>query len=239
MNTVIFDTCDVVFKRISDGKIVFTAVAQMSSVEQKIKEEKVKGGIGNGDVAILRTDKEVTLKVKNAIFDSAWMEMVAGVEYSSATKTVFYSQKGLVLTGGKVNLDKVPKNEDDIILINSVGKQFVATYDDVAETATIVGGAEGEMYAALYEIEVTGNVLPIDITKFAENYYVEYHTIEYSPETNKVIKDIYWQFDKVLPVSQFNISFEAGKNYSPEVEFNILKNPNSTEVGRVIEVDRV
>jgi hypothetical protein len=211
----------------------------MTSVEQKIKEEKIKGGIGNGDVAILRTDKEVTLKVRNAIYDTSWLEMTAGVEYESKTNTVYYTEKGLVLTSGAVTLTKVPKDTTSVILVDSVGKQFTAVYEDVGKTATITGGVDGDVYLALYQIDIAASqTLSIDVTKFAENYYVEYHTIAYNPETNNVDKDIYWQFDKVLPVSQFNISFEAGKNYSPEVEFNILTNPNSTEVGRVIEVVR-
>jgi hypothetical protein len=240
MNRVFQDVCDVVFRRISDKKIVFTGIADTTGFKQTVKKDKVKGGIGNGDVAILRSDKEVALDITNAIMDLDWLEMSAGVSFTEKEGNVYKREKGLILTGGKVTLPTGSTPVDDkVILIDSIGKQFVAVYDDVAKTATITGGKEGDVYLALFEMEIIGSILSLDVSKFSENYYVEMSTICYNPETNEVYSDVYYQFDKCSPSSDIEMSLKAGANNQPKITIDILKNPNSTEIGRIIEIPRV
>ena len=114
MKTIVADTCDVVFKRISDGKVLLTAEAQLASVTQSITEEKVKGGIGNRDIAILRSEKEVSLKVRSAMFDSDWLEMVSGTSYKSETNMIHKKEDGLVVKKNalkfEVKIEGTPKS---------------------------------------------------------------------------------------------------------------------------------
>jgi hypothetical protein len=226
-------------RRISDGKIVFTGVADTAGFKLSTKKEKIKGGIGNGDVAIITSDKEVALDVTNAIMDLDWMEMSAGVSFTEDEGVVYKRIRGLTLTAGAVTLPvgAVPVG-DDVILINNIGKQFVAVYEGVGRTATITGGVNGDMYLALYQEEVTGSILSIDVTKFSENYYVEMATICYNPETNEVYSDVYYQFDKCSPSSDMEMALKAGANNQGKITIDILKNFNSTEIGRIIEVAR-
>lgn len=236
MKRIINDVCDVMFKRLTDDKIIFTAEAQLSSVQQAIKEDKIKGGIGNRDIAILRSEKTVTLKVRNAVYDTAWLEMVAGVEFADATAcTIFRTEKGLVLTGGKVTITNDPV-DDKVTLIDSQGKKFTGTFDGVSKEVTIVGGLDGAIYTALYDFDTTGSVLSIDATKFPENYYVEYQTIEYDIDTNEIVNELIWQFDKVTPNANFEMQFQNGTAISPEFDFTCLAPAGTNQIGRVIEI---
>lgn len=244
MKSIISDTCDVIFKRLSDNKIIFTGEAQLASLSQKIKEEKVKGGIGNRDIAVLRSDKEVELKVRNAVFDTEWMEMVSGASYTSATNTVFKTEKNLVCKTGTPNFVEVTEapNTDGIVkIIAGDGTQHVGTYVEGSPkkvTFPTTTGVVGDLYTVVYEIDVTGNTLNIDATKFAEKYYVEYQTVEYDIDTNTIFADLYLIFSAVTPSSNFDLSFENGKAQTPEITLTALAPSGSNIIGKIIEVPR-
>ena len=238
MKLLTFDVCDLHMLRKSDGKKVLSTTAQMTSVEQTVNETRIKGGIGNKDVAIVRTDKEYNLSVSDALFDTDYFEISTGVAYSSKTREIYKMVKGLVLASGAVVLPETPKDQNDVVLVNANNEQFAAVYEDTGKTATITGGVDGELYMAVYPIDVTGETLEIDATKFAQNYELQLNTIAYDPETNEVTQDIYWKFPKVLPESAFSISYEAGQNNTVDLNFKVLITPNTDIAGEVIHVDR-
>lgn len=99
MKTIINDTCDVVLKRVSDSAVVFIGEAQLASVAQKITETPIKGGIGNPVIANLKSDKEVDLVVRNAVWDTKWLEAVNGTTFSNETATVYKKEVDLVCGG--------------------------------------------------------------------------------------------------------------------------------------------
>ena len=246
MKTVIQDTCDVVFKRLSDGKVMLTAEAQLASVTQSIQETKIKGGIGNKDIAILRSEKEVTLKVRSAMFDSDWLEMVSGTQYKSETNSIHKKEEGLVVRKNalkfEVTIKGTPKVGGKIYLFDSKGVQQVlnasAAVAGVIEV-TIPKVAEGNIITALYDQDATGQTLTMDATKFPSKFMVEYHTIEYDADTNEVINDLYWIFNGATPAGNFDYSFEAGSPIAPEIDFTALAPIGSNEIGKVMEVPRI
>ncbi len=248
MKWIISDTCDVVFKRLTDNKIIFTGEAQLASLSQKIKEEKVKGGIGNRDIAVLRSDKEIELKVRNAVFDTEWMEMVSGTSYTSETNTIIKSIKNLVCKTGTPNyveVTEVPKTGGIIKIIAGDGTQYTGTFvegvDTAPDTVTFPSteGVVGDLYTVVYEYDITGSTLNLDATKFTEKYYVQYNTVSYDIETNTVGADIYLVFNSVVPNSSFDLSFENGKAQTPEITLTALAPAGSNIIGKMIEVPRV
>lgn len=246
MKTIVADTCDVVFKRISDGKVLLTAEAQLASVTQSIQEEKVKGGIGNKDIAILRSEKEVSLKVRSAMFDSDWLEMVSGTTYSQETHTIHKKEEGLVvakkLSNFEVKIKGTPKPTGKVYVFDSKGVQQVLNASDIVAgviIVTIPNIKEGSIVTALYELEATGQSLTIDATKFPSKFRVEYHTIEYDADTNEVVNDLYWIFNGATPAGNFDYSFESGSAITPEIDFTALAPIGSNEIGKVVQVPRV
>lgn len=237
MKTLINDTCDVVFTRKSDGKLLITAEAQLASISQQVQEDKLKGGIGNKTISLLRSDKEITLKVRNALFDLEWLAMTQGVQVTSGTATVNKREDDLIVASGKVTITGTPVGTD-VTIINADGDSESTTVATKSVTVPVDFANDGEKISVMYSTSVTGNKLSLDAKKFSEQFSVEYHTIEYNPATNAVVNDLYIQFDSVLPSGAFELSFENGNALTPELDFTALTSGASSELGRVIEVPR-
>jgi len=237
MKTIISDVCDCLLRRISDDKIVFTGEAQMSSFSQKVNAQDIRGGIGSKLLSIVKNEKDVELTVRNAVFDSDYLELVSGTSWSSATSTVFKKEENLLSSNGTtVTIIGTPKTGGIIKVIAADGTQYAGTY--LTGTVTFAGGTSGAYYTCLYQADVTGNTLSIDSAKFSEAYYCEYRTIEYNIETNAIKNDIYFVFNKTLPDDNFDLSFENGNPIAPEIKLRALVASGSSVIGKVIEVPR-
>ncbi|MGX1988600.1 hypothetical protein ACWIF0_23820, partial [Bacillus subtilis] len=77
--TVIHDVCNVTMKRKSDGKVIATGEAQTTSISQSIQEDFLKGGWGNRNLYVIKSDKNITGTVKNAFFSLDWLAAQQGV----------------------------------------------------------------------------------------------------------------------------------------------------------------
>ncbi|MGD7047086.1 hypothetical protein FZC83_02385 [Rossellomorea marisflavi] len=240
--TLINDTANVTFKRKSDGHVIFTAEAQLASISQQVSEEKLKGGIGNRTIALLRSDKEVTLQVRNALFDFEWLSMTQGVAVEKGKEATVWKREDslpVVDNGGtlEVTIKGKPLN-DEIKLVNPKGESIDAdVLEKVAEVPTSFA-KKGEKISVSYQEKIVGNVLTMDAQKFSEAYEVEYATIEYDPDTYQVVADLYIQFDHVIPSGSFDMSLENGSALAPELSFEAMTSGTSTEIGRFIEQER-
>lgn len=248
MRTIINDTCDVVAKRLSDGVLMFTATAQLASFAQKVKTDKIKGGIGNRDIAVIRSEKQVDLKIKNAVFDSAWLEMVTGATYATKGAIVYKREAITCTTAGQLTITKTPTEdttaskltvfESNGTIVTGTATVAPAVEPAVGGVVTLAGIVLGKIYQVVYQIDVVGNVLELDTTKFSERFYLEYTTIAYDLDTNKVTSDIYLQFDSVQPDDNITLSFESGKAINPDMSFIALPKVGLDVLGRIIEVTR-
>lgn len=239
--TYIADTCDVVFRRKSDGHAVFTAEAQLASIAQSISEEIIRGGIGNKPLYTVRHSKEVTLTVRNATFDLEWLAMTQGVSVTNGSVEVNEVEKGLTVVDNagtlEVMLTGTPAGTTATV-INKNGESEQATITGNKVTIPTGHAAANEKVDVIYKKSVTGDIVTLDASKFSENYEVEYRTIEYDAETNKVVKDIYFQFDNVIPSGSFDMSFENGSALTPELTFNAMADSATNQIGRIVEVAR-
>jgi hypothetical protein len=239
MKTLIADTADVVMRRKSDGKTIFTAEAQIAGISQEISENEVRGGIGNKKISVIRSDKNINLTTKMALFDLEYLSMTQGVAVESGTATVTKKEELSVVGSGTltVTVTGTPAN-NKVTLINSKGVSQEFTAVAKACTVTAPFATAGEKVTALYKDTVTGNIVKLQSDTFSENYEVEYRTIAYNPVTNQVVADIYFQFDNCLPSGAFEISLENGNALAPELKFQALTAPNSSDIGRIVEVPR-
>lgn len=244
MKLLISDTCDAIVKRKSDGHVFITAETQMTSLSQTLGvNEKIFGGIGNKPLAVMRSQKEMTSTLRNAFFDLELLSLTQGVAIEeNGTASVYQTEKDLVVT------DNAGALEVTITGTPTGTTVYVRNTDGSTESATVTAqkvaiptghAVAGEKVSVSYKQSVTGNVLAFDTEKFSEAFEIEYKTIAYDPSTNEVKKDIYIQLDHVVPASEFELSLENGTAIAPEINFECLNAPNSTEIGRIIEVDRV
>lgn len=132
---IVNDTCEVTFTRVSDGAVIFTGEAQLASVAQKITETPIRGGIGNPVIANLKSDKEVDLQVRNAVWDTKWMEMVNGVIFDTKSATVYKKEAGLVCTGGTFEVASLSVSGSA-----TASGNVTVTLDGVAKTIAITNG---------------------------------------------------------------------------------------------------
>jgi hypothetical protein len=243
MKLLVMDTADVVMKRKSDGHVFITAEAQLTSISQTLGiNEKIYGGIGNKPLAIMKGQKEVTSSLRNAFYDQEFLSLTQGVAIEEdGTATVHKTEKGLAVTDNagvlEVTITGTPVGTVAYVR-NAKGEVEEATIATNKVTIPEGHAIGGELVSATYQASITGNIVELDTEKFAEAYVLEYHTIAYDPDTNAVVKDIYIQLDHVIPQDEFEMSLENGSAIAPEVNFECLNAPNTTSIGRIVEVAR-
>ncbi|TCJ01085.1 hypothetical protein [Cytobacillus praedii] len=244
MKLLVTDTADVVMKRKSDGHIFITAEAQLTSISQSLGiNEKIYGGIGNKPLAIMKGQKEVTSTLRNAFYDQEFLSLTQGVAITeNGSATVHKTEKGLKVAENagtlEVTITGTPVG-DTVYVRNAKGEVESATVATNKVTVPTGHAVKDEIVSVTYLSAITGSIVELDAEKFAEAFTLEYHTIAYDPDTNKVVKDIYIQLDHVVPSDEFELSLENGNAIAPEVNFECMASPNATSIGRIIEVDRV
>ncbi|MCY8467233.1 hypothetical protein P8917_10960 [Bacillus atrophaeus] len=232
--TVIHDVCNVVMKRKSDGKVIATAEAQTTSLSQSIQEDYLKGGWGNKNLFQMKSDKNITGAIKNAFFSLDWLAMQQGVKVENGTVQVWEDETLTVESDGKVTLSKTPV--DTISFENSEGESYLMETETTEGQLPTTFAKEGAKVKARYKIDAEGEIVEIKADTFSEAYEMEYHTLEYDPETETIHSDLYIQFDKISPSGEAELNFEAGNAITPEIKFTALAVDNS--LGRFIRVKR-
>lgn len=234
--TFIADTANVTFRRKKDGHVVFTAEAQLAGLSGSEESEVIRGGIGNKALYTIKHSKEVNLSVRNATFNLEYLAMSQGVSIEQGTAQVTVVERGLEIENGVVTLKDLPL--EGTVRYQVGGGEFKEVDSVSGKEATISNASDGDKVTVEYKKEVEGRRIVLDATKFAENYEVQYETIEYDTQTNEVIKDIYFLFHNCTPAGDYEINLENGEAYTPELEFTAMAKENSDEIGEIIEVDR-
>lgn len=235
-NLVLRDTAEVYLKDLSDGSVYFLGLTSKADITQKIQQEILRGGVGNGIVGILQFNKEIDFTVTTLLHADDIVAIQSGAKQISGTYTVQVNEK-LQLTGGKLTLTGTPSGTS-VIVIDKTGKQLTATYDATTKTVTVTGGTEGDYYTVIYPTSVTGSAIPLDTSMFPKSYHVELHSIAVDPDTNTVAADVYWVFYKAIPDGSLSVSHEAGKSNGDTIKFVAMTPLNSTSIGQYIIVPR-
>lgn len=238
---VVNDTADVIWKRKSDGHVVFTTEAQLASISQAVDEEKLYGGIGNQTVALLRSNKEIDLAVRNALWDLEYLSMTQGVAIQEDGQAVVKGKEIVAVEGDEIGgltitLTETPVDDTATIFDLDGSQQEVAVATGSIEIPEGFEAKAGDEVTVIYDKDVTGETVVFDAKKFSEKYSVEYQTLAYNPETMQPAYDIYIQFDEVVPSGAFEMSLENGTPYTPELNFSVMTPTGKSEMGRIIRV---
>lgn len=239
---VIADTCDVTWERIRDGKVIMTTESQLASISQAVSEERIYGGIGGGTVALISSQKEIDLSVRDALWMLDYLEMTQGVEVNPAGEaTILKETSGLVSdNGGTLEVTISNTTATEGILIDKDGSQNPITLTSgVADLPLPAVAIEGESVKVLYKETVTGDMVTFNSDKFSELYSCTYRTIAFDPSTMEHKKDIIIQFDSVKPSGSFDMSFEMNSPIAPEMNFTVLTPLGKKEMGRILVTDPI
>ncbi|GIN23114.1 hypothetical protein [Siminovitchia fordii] len=238
---VVMDTVNVFLKRKRDGHLVAKTKTQMGSISQTVSSEKLYGAIGNQTVAILETQKEVSLSYRNALWDLEYLSMTQGVSIEDKTAKIKRNETAIVESGNDgltITVKGTPVDNTAVLFDTDGSQQEVAVTTKTIEIPTGYKAREGDTITVVYDEEVTGQGVTFDSAKFSEYYEIEMSTICYDPKTMAVVKDLYIQFDQVKPSGEFEMSFENGQPLTPEISLEAMAPDGTSEMGRVFTVDR-
>lgn len=232
MALYVIDVADVTFKRKSDGHIVFTSEAQMSSLSQTVDEEAIQGGIGSKTLYNVKSNKQMELSVRNATFNLEWLAMTQGVRVEEdGVATVLKDYSGVVKDGAV----KTDAPDGEVTIVNEDKESVKAEASEGSVTVPAEFAKDNEDVTVITEEEIIGKTVEIRSDKFAEKYEVQYKTIVYDNETDEHVHDLYIYFYEVSPSSAFDLSLENGTAFTPELTFTAMANKNS-EIGKMIQV---
>lgn len=250
---LINDTAEATFTRISDGHKVLMHETQLASLSQTVSEEKLKGGIGNGTIALLRTDKEMELSVRNALWDAEYLAMTQGTVFTDAGDILVTKKyRGTVTATGALDALEIKVEDTEgkpVTSLTATGTVIAdekGQFKDIAIDAGIIDAATdlatlaaGDKVEILVEEKVAAGseVATFDSKKFGEKYRAEYFTIAYDPDTMEVVQNIYIIFDEVVPSGNFDMSFENGTAMTPEINFTVTNPKGSSVLGRIVRED--
>lgn len=235
---VIQDVCDVVITDIATGKVAANTYMQMSSLEGTISEEDLRAGIGNGKIFKIRSEKDINLNFRSAVFDNDWLAMTQGVSVTEKTVEVTRAER-LIIKAGKVSiLGTAVANTATLADADGSIQEVAVTTKEI----TVPMGftlTDGDEIIVTYKESVTGDGIEFDATKFSNKYKVELRTISYDLNTAEIYSDIYFIFPECLPGGDMSFSFEAGSVITPEISFSVLQPRGTTVMGEMVDVPRV
>lgn len=234
-NIIIQDVCETFVENLDTKKTHFFGLTESNEVNQKIDQTPLRGGIGNGIFATLQTNKEITFTTTTSTHDDEIYAIQSGGDFTSGQymvpkqETKKYATSGVTLKGTPVG--------DTVLVIDKNGKTMTATL--TTGKVTITDGVEGEIYTIIYSENVTGEILDLNSEVFPKNHRVTLHTIGYDPDTNAVMCDIYWVFEKCLPNGEIGANYKGGDLQTDTITFTAQLPLGEKSYGKYIVVPRV
>lgn len=249
-NLIIQDVAEVVITDLSTGKVMAQTHLQMSSIESTVNVEDLRAGIGNKRIYRIKSEKDLVISTRNAVFTEEALAMTQGVDIINNRQVeVTRAENSLCANSDgefKIEADAVG---DVVFVLNEDGEhEEVPVLDKVLDqadlealfpVATGVGGDGIENIELYYKELVTGNSIEFDAEKFSKNVKLEMRTISYDLNTSEIYSDIYFIFPRASVSDDFSLSFEAGSVIAPEISFDILQPTCGSAMGEMINVPRV
>lgn len=225
------DTADVLLTRKSDGFKIASGTTQSTSISQSVEEEVIKGGIGNRSLYTIKSDKEIEIQIKDAIFNPQWLAASQGVKVENGKTLVVENVETVeVEAEGKITV-KDTKYNGAAVFVDSKGENHKVTLAN--GTATVEGITEqiGKEGMVTYEVERTGKSIAIRSDRFAEKYKAQLSTVIYEAETEQIVEDLFAVFHNVTPSSEFELGLEAGSALAPEMTLRCTADAKTKEIG--------
>lgn len=145
--------------------------------------------------------------------------------------------------GNKVAAILSTDNEMDFLI--TTGLHYHEVYEiqsgqkfESSETITINDievDTDGTVSAS--EKTVSGDVLDFKADSFPKNHHVQLRTIVYDPDTNEIVADMYFIFEKALPSGALSEVFSS-TNKTTEIAFSTMVDADGN-YGKCIIVPRV
>lgn len=233
-NVIIHDTLEAFIKDDANNKVYFLGLTTSGSIAQTVDQEPIRAGIGGKVVSVIQSNKNIEFTITTGVHYDDVYEIQSNSLFTNEVVTIQKAESAK-LVGGKLTINGTPV-DGKVIVLDRHGKTVEATYAD--GEVTVTGGQEGAIYTVIYGEEVTADVLNLESDKFPKNYTVQLHGIAYDADTNEVVADVYWIFDKALPNGAFTANYGMGENKTDEITFTAQVPIGSNSYGKYVVVPR-
>lgn len=234
------DTANV-FYHFENGDTRFFGCMANAGLEKTVDTEDIRCGIGWGLASILYSNPDMSLTFTPAFWNEYFIEDSAGESFTEDTSANVWTHEEvtfvLATSDAEADIDGTPLN--DIVKVqDSQGNLYPATF--ATGTVTVTGGADlaGKKGIVSYQTAVTGNVLEFKTDSYPKVHGITLQTIAYDVDTNEVVADLYFNFERVLGDGSLSLALSGATNSVAEITARVLPT-NGNLFGKYIVVPRV
>ena len=231
------DTYECFLQNISSEKWYYIGLTTKGSTSTKINQDKIRAGIGAPVVAIINSQKEITIEVNTGIHYGCASEIQNGAEFQSGSAVI--PRNGVVnIVSNKFTLAGTDVPMSNQVIVEDVnGTQVIGTFSSSDRSVTTVGLADGSA-TIIYQITVADvQTLDISSTAFPQNMRMWMHSITYDKKTGKKVEDIYKIYYNVVADGADEDSGEVGKNSADTIKFDALADEDhDNNMGKIVVI---
>lgn len=232
------DTADVYY-HLSNGETRFFGCMDSAGLEKTYDTEDIRCGIGYSIATIMYTNPDMTITFTPAFWNDYFIEDAFGVEFQTAQTTNVWTTEEVKFTASASDATATITGTPvgDIVKVQDLqGNLIPATF--ATDTVTLTSGSQydGLTLPVSYEKEVTGSILEMEVEEIPKVHGITIHTIAYDPDTNEILADLYFKFDKVLGDGNLSLALQGATKSITEISAKIL--PIAGSFGKYIVVDR-
>jgi hypothetical protein len=230
-----------VFVHLETGVTKLFGCMDTTAIEKTFDTEDIRCGIGWGLSSILYSNPDMMLTLTPAYWNEVFMEMQSGDSFTANTSTNIWTYEEGVLavatTNATVSITGTPVG--GIVYVQTMdGVSYPATFTTGTVTVTGQAALAGQRVTVSYKKAVTGDILTFKTTSLPKVVGITLHTVAYDVETNDLVSDLYFTFDRVLSDGNMSISMTGATNNRGEITLKVL--PTTGKVfGKYISVDVV
>jgi hypothetical protein len=227
------------------GAIFATSTLQTADIDVKVTESEVRGGRANALIAILHSNRDISVKLADVTFRKEWIAKQLGKTISTGAVTAWAEPKwytAATTTGVTISLDQTPLTTNSGIAIYKAdgtliaGTAYTVATKTVTFTTGVVAGDVVEVRGYKYTTGATAETISIDNTSFGDGVKLILTTLEID-EDETPLANIQWQFDEALPSGSFTFNTKKERDAIVQnMDLRIIKPKTSTEIGRVIRI---
>lgn len=224
------------------GNTRYFSCMNASAISKTVDTEDIRCGIGAGLESLLYSNPDMTVTLTPAFWNEYFLEISAGEEFKTAQTISLktYEDKTFTDNAGDAEATITGTPVGGLVQVqDKQGKKYPATFSTGTVTVTGEGGAlDGQNLYVIYDEETsTADTLDFKTDSFPEIKSLTLHTIAYNTETNAIVSDIYFIFDRVLGDGALDLALALQTNSVTEITLRVLPS-NGNEFGKYVTVDR-
>jgi hypothetical protein len=228
------------FMHFADGNTKFLGCMNTAGLEKTVDTEDIRCGIGWGLSSILYSNPDMSLTLTPAYWSETFMEIQSGEEFDDAesVKVWTYESGVAVLATADATVAITGTPDGGVVKVQTMdGISYPATF--ATGTVTITGGAAlaGKTVQVLYQKAATGDVLTFKTDSYPKVMGVTLHTVAYDVDTNEIVSDLYFTFNRVIGDGNLSMAMTGATNNAGEITVRVLPTTGN-EFGKYISVPR-